>query len=208
MKYSSLISKMTLKEKASLCSGLDYWHTKPVERLNVPSIMVSDGPHGLRCHPGNIKTNGKLIPLPATCFPLACLSACSWDRDLINLMGKAIGEEALEQQVSVVLGPGVNIKRSPLCGRNFEYFSEDPYLSGEISAAWISGVQSNNIGTCIKHFACNSQEAYRMTSNSTVDERTLREIYLSAFERAIKKKSALVNYECIQQIKRYLLYRK
>lgn len=187
MKHTDLISKMTLEEKAGLCSGLDYWHTKPISRLGVPSIMVSDGPHGLRRHPGEVKGKRSPMPLPAVCFPLACLSACSWDRKLIREMGKAIGEEALEQQVSVVLGPGVNIKRSPLCGRNFEYFSEDPYLAGEIGSAWIDGVQSNGVGACVKHFAANSQEAYRMTSDSTIDERALREIYLTAFEKTIKQ---------------------
>lgn len=187
MQYAKLMQKMTLEEKAGLCSGLDYWHTKPIPRLGVPSIMLSDGPHGLRRHPGEVKGKGSPMPLPAVCFPLACLSACSWDRNLLRKMGKAIGEEALEQKVSVVLGPGVNIKRSPLCGRNFEYFSEDPYLSGEIGAAWIDGVQSNGVGTSLKHFAANSQESYRMTSNSTIDERTMREIYLSAFEKIVKQ---------------------
>lgn len=188
MKHDDIIKKMTLEEKAGLCSGLDYWHTKPITRLGIPSIMVSDGPHGLRRHPGDVKkVKGTPEPLPAVCFPLACLSACSWDVELIKEMGAAIGEEALEQNVSVVLGPGVNIKRSPLCGRNFEYFSEDPCVAGEIGAAWVEGVQSKGVGTSLKHFACNSQESYRMTSNSVVDERALREIYLSAFERVVKK---------------------
>ena len=188
MKHTDIINEMTLEEKAGMCSGLDYWHTKPITRLGIPSIMVSDGPHGLRRHPGEVKkTKGSPKPLPAVCFPLACLSACSWDINLIKEMGAAIGEEALAQNVSVVLGPGVNIKRSPLCGRNFEYFSEDPYVAGEIGAAWVDGVQSKGVGTSLKHFACNSQESYRMTSNSVVDERALREIYLMAFERVIKK---------------------
>lgn len=187
MKHNDLLAEMTLEEKAGLCSGLDYWHTKPIERLGVPSVMLSDGPHGLRRHPGDTQTKDKRRPLPAVCFPLACLSACSWDRDLIYAMGKAIGEEALEQNVAVVLGPGVNIKRSPLCGRNFEYFSEDPYLSGEIGTAWINGVQAMGVGTSVKHFAANSQEAFRMTSDSVVDERALREIYLTAFEKAVKQ---------------------
>lgn len=187
MKYADLIGKMTLQEKAGLCSGLDYWHTKPVERLGVPSIMLSDGPHGLRRHPGKVKGKNKRMPLPATCFPLACLSACSWDTALLREVGAAIGEEALAQQVSVVLGPGVNIKRSPLCGRNFEYFSEDPLLSGCIGAAWVQGVQSKGVGACVKHFAANSQEAYRMTSDSVVDMRALREIYLPAFETVVRR---------------------
>lgn len=187
MKNENLISKMTLEEKAGMCSGLDYWHTKPISRLGIPSIMLSDGPHGLRRHPGETQTKDKTTPLPAICFPLACLSACSWDRELIYEMGNAIGEEALDQNVAVVLGPGVNIKRSPLCGRNFEYFSEDPYLSGEIGSAWINGVQSNNVGTSVKHFAANNQESFRMTSDSVIDERTLREIYLNAFEKTVKQ---------------------
>lgn len=187
MNNENLINKMTLEEKAGICSGYDYWHTKGVSRLNIPSIMLSDGPHGLRRHPGDTKTKDKTTPLPATCFPLACLSACSWDRQLIYAMGNAIGEEAVNQNVAVVLGPGVNIKRSPLCGKNFEYFSEDPYLSGEIGASWINGVQSNNVGTSVKHFATNNQESFRMTSDSTVDERALREIYLNAFEKTVKQ---------------------
>lgn len=187
MKYENLISKMTLEEKAGLCSGLDYWHTKAIPRLGIPSIMLSDGPHGLRRHPGETQTKDKTTPLPATCFPLACLSACSWDRDLIYDMGKAIAEEAIDQNVAVVLGPGVNIKRSPLCGRNFEYFFEDPYLSGEIGSSWINGVQSKNVGTSVKHFAANNQEFFRMTADSIIDERTLREIYLNAFEKTVKQ---------------------
>ncbi len=187
MKYSQIIGKMSLEQKAEITSGFDYWHTVAIPDFGIPGIMMSDGPHGLRRHPGKIKGKDKRTPLPATCFPLACLSACSWDRELIRQMGVAIGEEATDQNVAVVLGPGVNIKRSPLCGRNFEYFSEDPYLSGEIGSAWINGVQSCNVGASVKHFAANNQEYFRMTSDSVIDERALREIYLTAFEKTIKQ---------------------
>lgn len=178
---------MTLKEKASLCSGKDFWHLKSIERLGLPEIMVCDGPHGLRKQNAENKKVGIGNSYPATCFPTAVTTACSWDRDLIYKMGQALAEECLQHGVSVLLGPGVNIKRSPLCGRNFEYFSEDPELAGEMGAAFIAGVQSKGIGTSLKHFAGNSQEMKRMTSNSIIDERALREIYLRAFEKAVKK---------------------
>lgn len=178
---------MTLKEKASLCSGKDFWHLKSIERLGLPEIMVCDGPHGLRKQNAENKKVGIGNSYPATCFPTAVTTACSWDRDLIYKMGQALAEECLQHGVSVLLGPGVNMKRSPLCGRNFEYFSEDPELAGEMGAAFIAGVQSKGIGTSLKHFAGNSQEMKRMTSNSIIDERALREIYLRAFEKAVKK---------------------
>lgn len=178
---------MTLKEKASLCSGKDFWHLKSIERLGLPEIMVCDGPHGLRKQNAENKKVGIGNSYPATCFPTAVTTACSWDRDLIYNMGQALAEECLQHSVSVLLGPGVNMKRSPLCGRNFEYFSEDPELAGEMGAAFIAGVQSKGIGTSLKHFAGNSQEMKRMTSNSIIDERALREIYLRAFEKAVKK---------------------
>jgi len=180
-----IISHMTLEEKASLCSGLDFWHTKPVERLGIPSIMMTDGPHGLRKQ--DETTGGGLHnSVPATCFPTASCLACSWDRELIKKVGKAIGEECQAEGVSIILGPAVNIKRSPLCGRNFEYFSEDPYLSSELSRNHIDGVQSQGVGTSIKHFAANNQEHRRMTIDAIIDERTLREIYLASFESAVR----------------------
>lgn len=187
MDIKELISKMTLEEKAGLCSGLDFWHTKPVERLGVPAVMVSDGPHGLRKQDEEVDHLGINDSIKAVCMPAACATAASFDRDLIGRMGEAIGDSCQHEKLSVVLGPAVNIKRSPLCGRNFEYFSEDPYLAGEMSASYINGVQSRNVGTSIKHFAANNQEHRRMSSSSNVDERTLREIYFPAFEISVKK---------------------
>jgi len=182
----NIISQMTLEEKASLCSGLNFWHLKGVEHLGVPSIMVTDGPHGLRKQAGSSDQVGLNDSIPATCFPTASALAATWNRDLIYQVGKALGEECLEEKVGVILGPGVNIKRSPLCGRNFEYFSEDPYLTGEIAKAYINGVQSMGVGTSIKHYAANNQEHRRMVIDTIVDERTLREIYLAGFEIAVK----------------------
>lgn len=187
MDIKELISKMTLEEKAGLCSGLDFWHTKPVERLGVPSVMVSDGPHGLRKQDTAGDHLGINDSIKAVCMPAACATAASFDRELIAHMGEAIGDSCQHEELAVVLGPAVNIKRSPLCGRNFEYFSEDPYLAGEMSASYINGVQSRNVGTSIKHFAANNQEHRRMSSSSNVDERTLREIYFPAFEISVKK---------------------
>ena len=181
-----IISQMTWEEKASLCSGLDLWHTKPVERVEIPSIMMTDGPHGLRKESEEESGVGLRSSVPATCFPTASCLACSWDRELIEKLGRALGEECQAEGVSIILGPAVNIKRSPLCGRNFEYFSEDPYLSSELAASYIKGVQSQGVGTSIKHFAANNQEHRRMSINAIVDERTLREIYLSSFESAVK----------------------
>lgn len=182
-----LISQMTLEEKAGMCSGLDFWHLKGVERLGIPSVMVSDGPHGLRKQDEAADHLGINDSIKAVCFPPAVLSACSFDRELMRTFGDAIGKEAQANDLSVVLGPAVNIKRSPLCGRNFEYYSEDPYLAGETAAAFIDGVQAHHVGTSIKHFAANNQEFNRMSCSSNVDERTLREIYLPAFETAVKK---------------------
>lgn len=187
MDIKALIAQMTLEEKAGLCSGLDFWHTKNVDRLGIPSVMVSDGPHGLRKQDQEADHLGMNDSIKAVCMPAACATAASFDRELIGVMGEAIGSSCQHEQLSVVLGPAVNIKRSPLCGRNFEYFSEDPYLTGEMSAAFINGVQRKNVGTSIKHFAANNQEHRRMSSSSNVDERTLREIYLPAFETAVKK---------------------
>lgn len=183
----NILSQLTLEEKASLCSGQDFWTTKPIERLGVPSIMVSDGPHGLRKQAVDVDHLGMNESVPATCFPAGVTLASSWDRDLIGKVGVALGEEAQTENVAVLLGPGANIKRSPLCGRNFEYFSEDPYLSSQIAKHYIMGVQSQGVGTSIKHFAANNQEYKRMSVDTLVDERTLREIYLASFETAIKE---------------------
>jgi beta-glucosidase len=182
---SSLIGQLTLEEKASLCLGSDFWHTAPVERLGIAAIMVSDGPHGLRTQPEDADHVGISGSVPATCFPTASALASSWDPELVQRVGAALGREARAQGVAVVLGPGINIKRSPLCGRNFEYFSEDPALSGVLGAAMIDGVQSQGVGTSLKHYAANNQETDRLRVSAEVDERTLREIYLAGFERAV-----------------------
>jgi beta-glucosidase len=182
---SSLLGQLTLEEKASLCLGSDFWHTAPVERLGVPAIMVSDGPHGLRVQPDEADHVGISGSVPATCFPTASALASSWDPELVRGVGAALGREARAQGVAVVLGPGINIKRSPLCGRNFEYFSEDPLVSGVLGAAMIDGVQSQGVGTSLKHYAVNNQETDRLRVSAEVDERTLREIYLAGFERAV-----------------------
>ena len=183
----AIVKQMTLEEKAGMCSGEDFWHLKSVERLGIPSVMVSDGPHGLRKQDQEADHLGANDSIKAVCFPTACATACSFDRDLLYKLGETLGEECQAQDLSVILGPAVNIKRSPLCGRNFEYFSEDPYLASEMAGAHIKGVQSKNIGTSIKHFAANNQEYRRMSCSSEIDERTFREIYLGAFETAIKE---------------------
>ena len=187
MDIKALVSKMTLEEKAGLCSGDDFWHTKAVERLGIPRTMVSDGPHGLRKQSDAADHLGINDSIEAVCYPAASATAASFDTEMIREMGEALGESCQHEKVSVLLGPAVNIKRSPLCGRNFEYFSEDPYLAGKMCTAHIEGVQSKNIGTSIKHFALNSQEHRRMSSSSDADERTIREIYFPAFEMAVKK---------------------
>lgn len=186
-KAKELVAKMTLEEKASLCGGKNFWNTKGVERLGIPEVMVTDGPHGLRKQDSAADNLGINNSVPATCFPTASASACSFDRELLGRVGKAMGEECCREDVAVILGPGVNMKRNPLCGRNFEYFSEDPCLAGELAAAMVNGIQSNNVGVSVKHFALNSQECRRMSSESVCDERTAREIYLAAFERVVKK---------------------
>ena len=186
MNVKELISQMTLEEKAGLCSGSDFWHLKGVERLGIPEIMVSDGPHGLRKQDLEADHLGINNSIKAVCFPTGAALACSFDTALIQEMGAALGEECQAEGVAVILGPGNNIKRSPLCGRNFEYFSEDPYLAGMMAGHHILGVQSQGIGTSLKHFAANSQEDRRMTADSQIDERTLREIYLTNFELAVK----------------------
>ena len=186
-KIKRIIADMTLDEKAGLCSGIDFWRTKEIKRLGVPSIVMSDGPHGLRKQAGGSDHVGINKSVAATCFPTASALACSWDRELIQMVGSTIGIECQAEGVSVILGPGANIKRSPLCGRNFEYLSEDPFLSSEMASAYISGVQSQGVGVSLKHFAVNNQETRRMTVDAIVDERTLREIYLASFEGAVKK---------------------
>jgi len=181
----SIISKMTLEEKAALCTGASPWTTTPVERLGLPELTVSDGPHGVR----RVADVNDLVAasLPATCFPTASCMASTWDVDLIHAMGQALAEECIALKVDVVLGPGANMKRTPLGGRNFEYYSEDPYLAGRLAVGFIDGVQSKGVGTSLKHFAANNQEFQRFTISSEMDERTLREIYLPAFETAVKK---------------------
>jgi len=183
-----LISEMTLEEKASLCSGLNFWRTKPVERLEIPSIMMTDGPHGLRKQQGDSGDHlGIGDSVPSTCFPSGAGLAASWNRELLEKVGAALGKECQAAGVAIILGPALNIKRSPLCGRNFEYFSEDPYLTAELAASHIRGVQSQGVGTSAKHYAVNNQEHRRMTVDAVVDERTLREIYLAGFEGAVKQ---------------------
>lgn len=187
MKHQEIISKMTLEQKANFVSGYDYWHLEECKELGLPKIMITDGPSGLRKK--NEKGDGVGLgnSVPATCFPASATTACTWDPDLLYQQGIALAEECLKEEVSVLLGPGINIKRAPTCGRNFEYFSEDPVHAGKCAAAWINGVQSKGVGTSLKHFACNSQEAYRMVINEVIDERAMREIYLTAFEIAVKE---------------------
>lgn len=187
MLIKDVIKSMTLEEKAFLCSGKDYWHTMDIERLNIPEIMLSDGPHGLRKQRGDEDHLGLNHSVPATCLPTAVTTASSWDKELMKEIGVVLGEECLQEGISVILGPGANIKRSPLCGRNFEYISEDPFLTGEMAAAMINGIQSKGVGTSLKHYAVNNQETRRMKIDAVVDERALREIYLAGFETAIKK---------------------
>ena len=197
MKHQDILSRLTLGEKCYLLSGKDFWNTHEYKSKGVPSIMLSDGPHGVRKQEGAGDQLGLNGSVPATCFPTAATMANSWDPALGEEMGKLLGEEAACQDVSVLLGPGLNIKRSPLCGRNFEYFSEDPYLAGKMAAGYIRGIQANGTSACPKHFAANNTELRRMASNSVVDERTLREIYLTGFEIAVKEgdpKSIMSSY--------------
>lgn len=188
MKYKEIIEKMTLEEKASLCVGKGLWYTNEIERLNIPSIMMADGPNGLRIE---LKNNRKELESPeskvAICFPTESTMANSWNKNLLHEMGKTIGNEAATEGVNILLGPGVNIKRSPLCGRNFEYFSEDPYLAGSLGIEYVKGVQENGVGVCVKHFAANNQEYNRRLINVVIDERTLREIYLKAFKMIVEE---------------------
>ncbi|PTV93626.1 beta-glucosidase [Halanaerobium saccharolyticum] len=186
-KIKDLLKKMTVEEKAEICSGASRWRTHSIDRLEIPEIMMADGPHGLRKEPKEKESASMGESVEAICFPTASALACSWDRDLMSRMGEALGEESQTEDVNILLGPGVNIKRSPLCGRNFEYFSEDPLLASELAANYVKGVQSMGVGTSLKHFAANNQEHRRLTVDAQIDERTLREIYLSAFEKVVKE---------------------
>ena len=190
MKHEELLLKLTLEEKAALLSGKTVWQTRDIPRFKIPSVFLSDGPHGIRRQAGSGDHLGLNASLKATCFPAAAAIANSWDPELGEEIGKALGEEAAAQNVNIVLGPGLNMKRSPLCGRNFEYFAEDPYLAGKMAAAYIRGIQSQGVYACPKHFAVNSQEQRRMAMNAVVDERTLREIYLTGFEIAVREGKA------------------
>lgn len=187
MEIKKMIAQMTLEEKAGLCSGGDFWHTKAVERLGIPSMMMCDGPHGLRKQRGDADHLGINESIETVCYPTASALASSFDREVMAQLGRALGRECQAEDVGMLLGPGVNMKRSPLCGRNFEYFSEDPYLAGELAAAYISALQGEGVSACVKHFACNNQETRRMSGSSNLSERALHEIYLPAFESAVKK---------------------
>ena len=187
MRYGNLIEKMSLEEKARLCIGKDFWHTTGVERLGIPEIMMSDGPHGLRFQANEADELGIHKSEISTCFPALSTIANSWDRKIAYKMGDALGKEAKASGIDILLGPAINIKRTPLCGRNFEYFSEDPYLTGVLGVEYVKGLQSNNVGACVKHYAVNNQENKRRTIDAIVDERTLREIYLKAFEMIVKE---------------------
>lgn len=187
MKHIKIIEQMTLAEKAAMLSGANFWNTEANEALNIPSIMMTDGPHGLRKQGGKADHLGLNKSLPATCYPTAATLANSWDKEVINKVGTYLAQECLAEEVSIILGPGLNIKRHPLCGRNFEYFSEDPYLSGKLATALVKGIQAEGVAACPKHFAVNSQEHMRMSIDEVVDERALREIYLRGFEEVVKE---------------------
>lgn len=200
MRHENIICKMTLEEKAAFLSGKNEWQSRDIPRLGIPSIFCSDGPHGIRKQEGAGDHLGLNQSVPATCFPTAATVANSWNERLGEEIGAALGEEASVQGVDVLLGPGLNIKRSPLCGRNFEYFSEDPYLAGKMAAAYVRGIQSQGVFACPKHFAVNSQELRRMAMNAVVDERTMREIYLTGFEIAVKEGGAKVLMTSYNQV--------
>ena len=200
MKYEKLIRQMTLAEKCAILSGKDEWHSRPVDRLEIPSFTMSDGPSGLRKQEGEGDHLGLNASTLATCMPSAATVACSWDEEIARSAGAVIGSEAATQNVQVLLGPGLNTKRSPLCGRNFEYFSEDPYLAGKLAASFIRGVEAQGVSACAKHFVANSQEDHRMSSDSVMDERTLRELYMTNFEIAIKEgkpRSIMTSYNLL-----------
>lgn len=182
-----LVSKLTLEEKASLCSGLDFWDTKPIDRLGIPSVMVCDGPNGLRALKDDRSNLGNGVAIKAVCFPTGSALGASFDEELLGRLGSAIGSAAKQEEIHTVLGPAINIKRSPLCGRNFEYISEDPTVAGKLAASYVKKAQEQGVGVCVKHFAANNQEYYRMSTDTIVSERALREIYLAAFERVQKE---------------------
>lgn len=182
-----VLQQMTLEEKAQMCSGRDFWKTQDIERLGIPAVMMCDGPNGLRKQLGEGDHLGINASIETVCYPTASAMAASFDRELLRELGECLGQECQAEQVGMLLGPGVNIKRSPLCGRNFEYYSEDPYLAGELAVSYIQGLQSQGVAACVKHFAANNQETRRMSGSSEVDERTLQEIYFPAFEKAVKE---------------------
>lgn len=190
IKHQDIMEHMTLGGKAAFLSGKNEWQSRDISRLGIPSIFCSDGPHGIRKQVGAGDHLGLNESVPVTCFPTAATIANSWDEELGRELGAALGEEAAAQEVDILLGPGLNMKRSPLCGRNFEYFSEDPYLAGKLAAAYVKGIQCQGVFACPKHFAVNSQELRRMAMDSVLDERTLREIYLTGFEIAVKEGNA------------------
>ena len=200
---TEILKQMTLEEKAAFCSGRDFWHTKAVERLGVPSVMMCDGPHGLRKQEGEGDHLGINKSIETVCYPTAAGLAASFDREVMAALGEALGKECQAENVGMLLGPGLNIKRSPLCGRNFEYLSEDPYLAGEMGTAYVKALQKEGIAACAKHFACNNQETRRMSGSSQVDERTLHEIYLPAFEKVVKEgktRSIMCAYNAINDV--------
>ena len=203
MKHRDIIEKMTLEEKCAYLSGKNAWDTRSFSSIGVDVLHHADGPTGVRKQAGKGDHLGLNASVPATCFPTAATLANSWDVSLLEKVGEGLGIEAAAEDVNVLLGPGINIKRNPLCGRNFEYYSEDPYLSGKLAAAMIKGIQSNGIAACVKHFAVNSQELRRMAMDSVLDERTLREIYITAFEIAIKEgkpKSLMTSYNMVNGV--------
>lgn len=203
MKYKEIIDKMTLEDKIALCSGKDFWHTKDFEKYGIPSVMMCDGPHGLRKQEETADMLGLNQSVPATAFPTAASTGCSFDTEMVGKIGAAIAEEAKANEVGLVLGPGANLKRNPLCGRNFEYFSEDPYLAGKLAASYIREAQKDGIGNSLKHFACNNQEFKRFSSDSIMDERTMRELYLTAFEIAVKEgmpKTVMCSYNKVNGV--------
>lgn len=203
MEIQKIMERLTLRQKADLLTGKDFWQSRDYESLGVPVMFLSDGPHGIRKQAAAADHLGLNASIPATCFPTAATMANSWNEELGERMGEALGEEAAALGVNVLLGPGTNMKRNPRCGRNFEYFSEDPYLAGKIAASYIRGIQSNGTSACVKHFAGNNQEERRMVSDSVVDERTLREIYLTAFEIAVKEgktKSIMTSYNKVNGV--------
>jgi beta-glucosidase len=187
LRATQLVAQLTLEEKAGLCSGRDNWNSKAVERLAVPSFRMNDGPHGLRIQESDINSLDEADSVPAVCFPAACAAASSFDRDLIFRMGEELGRECQAAGINILLGPGLNMKRIPVCGRAFEYFSEDPFVAGELGTAFVNGLQSQGVGACVKHFFANNQEYRRDDSSSEMDERTMLEIYLTAFETVVKK---------------------